>query len=151
MVEQQRSRGEAPHPFDDADARDLLQQAAEARAAAYAPYSAHPVGAALLATDGRIFRGVNVENASYGLSLCAERAAVASAITAGAREFIAIAIAGPHDDVPCPPCGACRQVLHEAAPGMLVVTSDSPERAKVTPLPELLPAAFDIRDGGHTR
>lgn len=133
-------------PFTEGVARDLLSRAVEARAAAYAPYSQHPVGAALLAGDGRIFTGVNVENASFGLSLCAERTAVASAITAGARDFVAIAIAGPRDDVPCPPCGACRQVLHEAAPGMQVVTSTGERSPQITPLPELLPAAFVLRD-----
>ena len=89
--------------------------------------------------------GVNVENASFGLSLCAERAAVANAVTAGATEFIAIAIAGPHDDIPCPPCGACRQVLHEFSPGLQIVTSHGARTPRITPLTELLPAAFDQR------
>lgn len=131
--------------FGVAAARDLLAEAVEARRDAYAPYSDHPVGAALLGSDGRVYRGVNVENASFGLSLCAERAAVANAVTAGATEFIAIAIAGPHDDIPCPPCGACRQVLHEFSPGLQIVTSHGARTPRITPLTELLPAAFDQR------
>lgn len=144
MEEQRPGSAEGSLTFDEGAARTLLAEAGEARAAAYAPYSEHPVGAALLAGDGRLFRGVNVENASYGLSLCAERTAVAGAITAGVRDLVAIAIAGPRDDVPCPPCGACRQVLHEIAPGLLVVTGDGVQGVKITRLSELLPAAFDL-------
>lgn len=144
-------RGTGVGEFTEDSARELLARAVEARAAAYAPYSQHPVGAALLASDGRIFTGVNVENASFGLSLCAERTAVATATTAGARDFVAIAIAGPRDDVPCPPCGACRQVLHEATPGMQVITSIEQRIPQITPLAELLPAAFDLRSDDVNR
>ncbi|HET7321705.1 MAG TPA: cytidine deaminase, partial [Longimicrobiaceae bacterium] len=99
---------------------DLLERARQARTNAYVPYSHFPVGAALLAADGRVFTGVNVENASYGLSTCAERTAVAKAVSEGARDFVAIAVTGPEDDVACPPCGSCRQILHEAGPDLLV-------------------------------
>ena len=75
------------------DPEQLVQQAREARADAYAPYSRYAVGAALLARDGQVFTGVNVENSSYGLTICAERTALATAVTAGAREFTAIAVA----------------------------------------------------------
>lgn len=137
------SAGSTPVP-DPAAARALLSRAREVRARAYAPYSAFPVGAALLARDGRIFTGVNVENASYGLSTCAERSALAHAVAEGARDFAAIAVAGPDDGTPCPPCGSCRQILHELAPELAVVTS-GPSGAAVTTLAALLPSAFGPR------
>ena len=112
------------------------------RANAYAPYSNFHVGAALLADDGRVFTGVNVENASYGLTTCAERTAVAKAVSEGARSFIAIAVVGPQDDVPCPPCGACRQILHELGPRMVVVMADEGGLVRRMALTELLPGAF---------
>lgn len=129
--------------FNESGARDLLSQAREARRHAYAPYSSFPVGAALLARDGRVFPGVNVENASYGLTTCAERTAVVSAIAAGVREYVAIAVCGPDDNLPCPPCGSCRQILHEAAPDLLVITAGEGGEPEVTPLSALLPSAFD--------
>ncbi|MBC7979578.1 MAG: cytidine deaminase [Armatimonadetes bacterium] len=92
----------------------LLQAAWLAREAAYAPYSNFTVGAALLASDGRVFVGCNVENISYGLTNCAERVAIGAAIAAGAREFLGIAVVAD-TDVPISPCGACRQVLAEFA------------------------------------
>lgn len=87
---------------------------------AYAPYSQFRVGAALLAADGRVFTGANVENPSYGLSMCAERVAVGAAAAAGVRSFVAIAVAGdsPGGFVPC---GACRQVLAEFSPDIMVI------------------------------
>jgi cytidine deaminase len=90
----------------------LLEVAWEARERAHAPYSKFHVGAALLAADGRIFPGCNVENLSYGLTNCAERVAIGSAIAAGARQFLAIAVVAD-TRVPISPCGACRQVLVE--------------------------------------
>lgn len=90
----------------------IIEAAWEARKHAYAPYSKFAVGAALLAADGRIFVGCNVENLSYGLSHCAERVAIGSAIAAGAREFLALAVVAD-TAVPISPCGACRQVLSE--------------------------------------
>lgn len=99
---------------------DPLREAAEgARANAYAPYSRYAVGAALLATDGRVFVGANVENASYGLCSCAERNAVGTAVTAGAREFVAIVVVTASSPAAMP-CGMCRQVLAEFAPGFSV-------------------------------
>ena len=134
-------------PFGSHEAGILLERARAIRANAYAPYSHFPVGAALLASDGRVFTGVNVENASYGLTTCAERSAVVGAIADGAREFVAIAVAGPgrDEDVPCPPCGSCRQILHEVAPDLVVVTGGA-EGPTLTPLRDLLPMAF----GGGT-
>lgn len=87
---------------------------------AYVPYSQFRIGAALLAADGRIFTGANVENPSYGLSMCAERVAVGAAAAAGVRSFVAIAVAGESPGGPVP-CGGCRQVLAEFSPDILVV------------------------------
>ena len=125
-----------------AEAARLLDAARAARPNAYAPYSDFRVGAALLASDGRVFTGVNVENASYGLTTCAERTAVTKAISEGARDFIAVAVVGPEDDVACPPCGACRQILHELGPDMVVVMAEEGGRTREMNLRELLPGAF---------
>lgn len=135
--------GAEPDSFDAEGARELLRRARAAREWAYAPYSGFPVGAAILATDGRVFTGVNVENASYGLSTCAERTAVVRAIAEGARGFVAIAVAGPENGLPCPPCGSCRQILHEAGPDILVVTATESGEPETVPLRVLLPSVFD--------
>jgi cytidine deaminase len=119
---------------------DLYEAARSVRANAYAPYSNYRVGAALDAGDGNVYLGVNVENASYGLTVCAERSAIASAISTGARRFETIAIAGP-DDTLCSPCGACRQVLAEFNP-LLRVIFTTPEGPVSTTLSELLPHSF---------
>ncbi len=101
---------------------DSLEAAARAaQARAYAPYSGLQVGAAVLTAEGVVFVGVNVENASYGVTLCAERAALAAAVAAGARDFVALAIAGPPGTSPC---GACRQVIWELMPRGTVVWVD---------------------------
>ena len=118
----------------------LIESARRARANAYAPYSRFPVGAAVLTEDGRVFVGCNVENGSFGLTVCAERNAVAAAVVAGARPVAAAIVADDGDIVPC---GACRQVLAEfdaAVP--LVLASASGEHHKLTTLAALLPAAF---------
>jgi homotetrameric cytidine deaminase len=122
----------------------LIEAACEARIRSYAPYSGFRVGAALLAADGRVFTGGNVENASYGLSICAERSAVFRAVAEGQREFTAIAICAD-DPRPTPPCGACRQVLLEFAPGMTVLLAGAQGLAGevvTTTLAALLPRAF---------
>jgi cytidine deaminase len=98
---------------------ELYEIARSAASLAYAPYSNFAVGAALRTTDGTVYRGVNVENASLGLSICAERSAVVSAVASGARGFEAIAVHGDGSSVA--PCGACRQVLAEFAPELRVI------------------------------
>ncbi len=105
--------------------KELLEAAKRARSNAYTPYSNFRVGAALLTTDGRVFLGANIENSSYGATICAERSAFAGAVSSGARSFEAIAIVGApggqEPDAPCPPCGICRQFLNEFSDGRMSV------------------------------
>ncbi|MDR1048212.1 MAG: cytidine deaminase, partial [Synergistaceae bacterium] len=108
-------------PWPDMSPESLLQRARVAAERAYAPYSKFKVGAALLTSDERVVLGCNVENASYGLTLCAERNAIASMIAMGQLDPVAIAVVGGISGTPCPPCGPCRQVLSEFNPDMLVV------------------------------
>jgi cytidine deaminase len=117
----------------------LVAAAVAARERAYAPYSHFAVGAALRAADGAIYVGCNVENASYGLTICAERNAVAHAVASGAREFGAIAVVTENGVTPC---GACRQVLAEFGPAMTVIVADTRGNRRVYTIAELLPDAF---------
>jgi cytidine deaminase len=118
---------------------DLIQQAGAAREQAYAPYSKYKVGAALLTTGGKIFRGCNVENAAYGPSMCAERVAVFKAVCEGCREFQAIAIVTENRGAPC---GPCRQVMREFAPNLVVIIGDTKGNYNVFTLADLLPHSF---------
>ena len=118
----------------------LFSAARAAREAAYAPYSHFKVGAALLTASGRVFTGCNIENISYGLTICAERVAVFKAIEAGERNFQAIAIVADTDE-PISPCGACRQVMAEFAPDLLVSSQGREGRVFEGCLSELLPRA----------
>lgn len=118
----------------------LTQAAREAQRRAYAPYSHFAVGAALEADDGRIFAGCNVENASYGLTICAERAAVVAAVAAGAQRFRRAVVVSDVEP-PAAPCGACRQVLAEFGPDLVVEAVGSRSTRRWT-MPELLPDAF---------
>ena len=129
----------------DVSLTSLARTAIEASKRAYAPYSKFKVGAALLAEDGRVFTGCNVENASYGLTNCAERTAVFKAVSEGATRFKAIAIAGGVGDVAMP-CGACRQVLAEFCPPEAPVRCVSLDGAitKDFTVGELLPGVFSL-------
>lgn len=120
---------------------ELGRQAKAAAKQAYVPYSRFAVGAAILTADGRIVRGCNVENASYGLTNCAERTAIFAARADGMTEVLAVCIYTP-TTTPTPPCGACRQVLNEFGPTMAVRTlCDGPDVIDTT-LDQLLPGAF---------
>lgn len=123
----------------ESDKQHLIAQARKVMQKAYAPYSNYAVGAALLSKDGRVFTGCNVENASYGLTICAERSAVVSAVAQGVKDFSALAIAAG-GSLPYP-CGACRQVLFEFAPDLLVMVCHG-DTAVETTLSALLPNAF---------
>ena len=122
----------------------LLDDAADVRTRAYAPYSRFRVGAAVLAASGAVYKGCNVENVSYSLTNCAERVALQSAVAAGEQSFIAVAIV-TGADVPTAPCGACRQVLAEFGTDLLVVlpTGGEPD---VKPLSDYLPHHFGRAD-----
>jgi cytidine deaminase len=137
-----------------ADLDRLVEQAMAARARAYAPYSRYRVGAALLTRSGEIYAGCNVENATYGATLCAERAAIAVMVGAGGGAPVACAVvtAGPE---PGAPCGICRQVLAEFARDMLVVMIAQDARGRITAretdrLSALLPRAFRLRPTRET-
>lgn len=127
--------------MNDALLKSLHSAALTVRDRAYAPYSKFHVGAALLTADGEIFTGCNVENASYGLTICAERVAIGSAVAAGQKQIVAVAVAtsGGHS-----PCGACRQVLSEFGPAMevILIDADDPTRTRITTLAALLPEQF---------
>lgn len=118
----------------------LIEAARAAQEHAYCPYSHYRVGAALETVDGRVFVGSNIENASFGLTICAERAAVFTAVSAGATRFRRIVVA-TDSEPPAPPCGACRQVLAEFG-SELEVESVGPTQSKRWSLRELLPDAF---------
>ena len=132
------------------DVSMLAEAAIKVREAAYAPYSGFAVGAALLAEDGTVYTGCNVENAAYGVSNCAERTALYKAVSCGAQRFKAIAVAGApaaqsgNGPLPaCPPCGVCRQALYEfGGPGLAVVLALGQGRWEEHTLGELLPMAF---------
>lgn len=124
--------------------RRLLAAAKAAAKAAYAPYSKFRVGAAVLAASGKIYAGANVENASYGLSNCAERTAIFRAVAGGERKIVAVAVYTPTRH-PVTPCGACRQVINEFGPrAAIVCTCRSRERIETT-LDRLLPGAFGAK------
>ena len=126
----------------------LCKAALAARRNAYAPYSGCLVGAALLAQDGTVYTGCNVENASYSATLCAERTAIAKAVSEGKREFAMLAVAGGEGDMlngGFPPCGICRQVMVEfCSPDFKVLVVTSPNTYTEYTLAELLPAAFSL-------
>ena len=112
---------------------------------AYIPYSHFPVGAALECSDGTVFTGCNIENASFGPTICAERTAFAKAVSEGERAFIAIAVVGGKEGTCsgfCPPCGVCRQVLREFAPNIEIICLNGAGEERTFTLEELLPHSF---------
>lgn len=123
------------------DYAELLAKAREAAGKAYAPYSNFHVGAALLTKDGKVITGSNIENVSYGLSVCAERVAFFTAVAAGEKKFQAIAIAA---DSRATPCGACRQVMAEFAPDADVITEGRGGALEIKKVADLLPDAFTL-------
>ncbi len=120
---------------------ELIRAALAARSGAYAPYSRFAVGAAVQGAGGRIYSGCNVENASYGLTVCAERVAILKAVSEGEKELVALAVAAD-TATPASPCGACRQVMAEFGIKRVVMCNTKGERLTVT-LDKLLPYAFD--------
>ncbi|MDR1899749.1 MAG: cytidine deaminase [Treponema sp.] len=135
--------------MDEYRMEDLFYAALKAARNAYAPYSKFRVGAALLAEDGAVFTGCNVENRSYGLTICAERNALCQGVAQGKRRFTALAIATPDSELPVGPCGACRQVLSEfmAAAARVCFGGKGVERVHTT-IGELLPfdSLHDLKD-----
>ena len=129
-----------PWPLSTAQEADLAARAVQARQWAYAPYSNYQVGAALLTASGKVYDGVNVENAAYPSTICAERTAVVKAVSEGERNFVAIAVSSANGGSPC---GACRQVLAEFGLDTAVLLVDSAENiTHRTTLRSLLPLAF---------
>lgn len=126
---------------------DLINAALEARTRAFAPYSKFLVGAALRAADGTVVTGCNVESASYGLTMCAERIAVFKGVADGRRGFTAVAVVTDVAEL-TPPCGACRQLLWEFAPDAVVVLANTSGKVARYTVRELLPVGFDGRQLG---
>lgn len=130
-------------PLTPAERDALVAAATTVRERAVAPYSRFQVGAALLAADGRVFTGCNVESSSYGLTICAERTAVVKALSEGARGFRAVAVVTAAGE-PTSPCGACRQVLWDQCRDIAVVMATTGGALEETTLSALLPRAFEI-------
>ena len=126
--------------------RELIRKALEQRTYAYAPYSGFRVGAALLAGNGTVYGGCNIENAAFGPTNCAERTAIFKAVSEGVREFRAICITGGAGETVtkfCPPCGVCRQVMLEfCRPDFLIILATGEEHYEVYTLEEMIPLGF---------
>lgn len=147
MQEDSRPEDENIQWLDDALASRLRDKAREFAHNAYVPYSAFPVGAAVLTDDGAVIGGVNIENASYGLTMCGERVAIFTAAAMGHRVIQAVAVSAPKH-AGTTPCGACRQVMNEFKPenGHLIVVLDYKRGARQVLLRDLLPDSFGPRD-----
>jgi cytidine deaminase len=130
--------------------RELVAAAINAKELAYAPYSKFRVGAAILAKDGRILTGCNIESSSYGLTICAERTAIFKAYSEGIRDFTAIAVVSDDPEF-TPPCGACRQVLIDLAGDIDFVMANAKNKLKVLRLKSLLPLAFTSKNLNRIR
>ncbi len=127
----------------DISNQELIKMARDAMKNAYAPYSGFSVGAALLTESGKVYTGCNVENSSYGLTICAERVAVFKAVSEGEHQFLKIAIVSSSNELTFP-CGACRQVLYEFADDMEIILENK-EGIYVTRLKDLLPKGFRLK------
>jgi cytidine deaminase len=132
--------------LDETVRQNLIDQARRARERAYAPYSHFRVGAAVLTATGEIFSGCNLENASYGTTICAERVAIFAAVAAGCRDLTALAVIADTPE-PAAPCGLCRQVLAEFNPDCPVIMATTAGDWRLTNLNELLPLAFRLPAG----
>ena len=136
------------HTITQQEQDALLKAAQDASERAYAPFSRFFVGSASLTVSGQVFTGCNVENSSYGLTNCAERTAIFTAVAAGADsgllEIRAVACVN-RDGVPCAPCGACRQVIYEFGPDCVVIYRNKEGKITQTPIAELLPEGFRLR------
>jgi len=139
---------ESRPPAADTSLAALTAMARSVQSRAWAPYSQFKVGAVLVSTDGALFSGCNVENASYPAGICAERSALASAVASGAREFSRVVIA-TDADVPAPPCGICRQALVEFAPALVVVSVAANGSVAQWSLADLLPFPFTPSSLAH--
>ena len=125
---------------------ELMAAAREAQASAYAPYSNFPVGAAVLLSDGAIYRGCNVENASFGLTICAERVAIFNAIADGRMDIVAVAVVTAAGKI-CKPCGACRQVIAEFSKAdnpIIIISTSTTADSEIQTTSELLPDTFAL-------
>ena len=122
--------------------KELFQQAQAVIQFSYAPYSNYHVGAAVLTRDGKMFTGVNIENSSYGATICAERVAFSKAISQGERNFEAIAIAST--DGKAWPCGICRQFMYEFGQDLKIIVGPDVDHLEIIPLSELLPKGFTL-------
>jgi len=128
--------------------KELMKQAERAFENSYSPYSGIRIGAAVVAGSGKIYTGTNIENASYGATICAERSAISKAVSDGETEITAVAVTGDIDDYAYP-CGICRQVISEfMKPDMEIAVSGKNKEMKVFKLKELLPSAFEFNLGG---
>jgi cytidine deaminase len=144
MKESSRSHPAAPENEKKSDPQGLIRLALEALPRARATYSHFTVAAALRGVSGRVYLGVNIENSSYGLTICAERVALFKALSDGETAFREIAIVTGAGII-CPPCGACRQVMWEMAQNIDVILAASEKKYEIVSLSELLPRAFDDR------
>jgi len=123
------------------DLNQLLEIAIEARKKSYSPYSKFPVGAAVLTKDGKIYTGCNVENAAYGITVCAEVVAVAKAVSEGSQDIAAVAVAADTEDV-CRPCGSCRQFILEFGNEIVIVMGNLKGDKDIKNIKELIPLGF---------